>query len=56
MYESREVFEAGTKGPEDAKKWIDAASKIAHSWRKEGKLRPLYVVDAYSKGGELVRS
>jgi ATP-dependent protease HslVU (ClpYQ) peptidase subunit len=38
------------------KKWVDAAAKIARAWRREGKLRPLYIVDAYGKGRELVRS
>jgi hypothetical protein len=37
------------------KKWGDAAAKIARAWRKEGKLKPLYVVDALGKGRELVR-
>jgi hypothetical protein len=37
------------------KKWVDAAAKIARVWRKEGKLKPLYIVDAYGKGRELVR-
>jgi hypothetical protein len=25
------------------KKWVDAAAKIAREWRKEGKLKPLYI-------------
>jgi hypothetical protein len=37
------------------KKWVDAAAKIARAWRKEGKLKPLYIVDALGKGRELVR-
>jgi hypothetical protein len=38
------------------KKWVGAAAKIARAWRREGKLRPFYIVDAYGKGRELVRS
>jgi len=38
------------------KKWVDAGAKIAHAWRKEGKLKSLYTVDAHGKGRELVRS
>jgi len=38
------------------RKWVDAAAKIARTWRREGKLRPLYIVDACGKGQELVRS
>jgi hypothetical protein len=34
------------------KKWV---AKIARAWRKEGKLKPLYIVDALGKGRELVR-
>jgi hypothetical protein len=34
---------------------VDAAAKIARAWRKEGKLKPLYIVDALGKGRELVR-
>jgi hypothetical protein len=34
------------------KKWVD---KIARAWRKEGKLKSLYIVDALGKGRELVR-
>jgi len=37
------------------KKWVDTAAKIARAWRKEGKLKPLYIVDAVGKGRELVR-
>jgi hypothetical protein len=37
------------------KKWVDAATKIARAWRKERKLKPLYIVDAMGKGRELVR-
>jgi muconolactone delta-isomerase len=32
------------------KKWVEAAAKIARAWRKEGKLKPLYIVDAFGKG------
>jgi hypothetical protein len=38
------------------KKWVDAAAKIARAWRKEGKPKPLYIVDGLGKGRELVRS
>ena len=38
------------------KKWVDAAAKIARAWQKEGKLKPLYIVDAVGKGRELVHS
>jgi hypothetical protein len=35
----------------DSKMWVDAATKIARAWQKEGKLRLLlYIVDAYGKG------
>jgi hypothetical protein len=37
------------------KKRVDSAAKIACAWRKEGKLKPLYMVDAFGKGRELVR-
>jgi hypothetical protein len=40
----------------DSKMWVDAAAKIARVWRREGELRPLYIVDVYGKGRELVRS
>jgi len=36
------------------KKWVDVAAKIARAWRKERKLKPLYMVDAYGKRRELV--
>jgi hypothetical protein len=35
------------------KKWVEAAAKIARAWRKEGKLKPLYIVDAFGKGREV---
>jgi hypothetical protein len=38
------------------KKWVDDAAKIARAWREEGKLKLFYIVDAYGKGRELVRS
>jgi hypothetical protein len=37
------------------KKWVEAAAKMARAWRKGGKLKPLYIVDALGKGRELVR-
>jgi hypothetical protein len=40
----------------NSKMWVDAAAKIARAWRREGKLRPLYIVDSYGKGRELVHS
>jgi len=43
------------KDSKTRKKWADAATKIARAWRKEGKLKPLYIVDAAGKGRELVR-
>ena len=36
------------------KKWVGTAAKIARARRKEGKLKPLYIVDALRKGRELV--
>jgi hypothetical protein len=38
------------KDSEMCKKWVDAAVKIVCVWRKEGKLKPLYIVDALGKG------
>jgi hypothetical protein len=37
------------------KKWVEATANIARAWRKEGKLKPLYIVDAFGKGRDLVR-
>jgi hypothetical protein len=44
------------KDSKTRKRWVDAAAKIARAWRKGGKLKPLYIVDTFSKGRELVRS
>jgi muconolactone delta-isomerase len=37
-------------------KRLEEKDSIARVWRREGELRPLYIVDVYGKGRELVRS
>jgi hypothetical protein len=51
----RLLKELEEKDSKMCKKWVDATAKIARAWRKEGKLKPFYVVDAYGKGRDLVR-
>jgi hypothetical protein len=41
------------RGAKMRKRWLYAAAKIEGAWRKEGKLKALYIIDAYGKGTQL---